>query len=200
MFSGIIEGLSTVLSVVCEGENVRFSLRSPFKEPLHIDESVAHDGVCLTVVSVRGDKYDVVAMSETLHRSVLGCWKVGSEVNVERAMRLNDRLDGHIVQGHVDTTGKCVEVIDHNGSKEYVFEYKGGSGLVVEKGSISVNGVSLTVCLCESDKFSVNLIPYTLDHTNLGRLEVGGVVDIEFDILGKYVLKYLKTQNKDEKD
>lgn len=200
MFSGIIEGLSTVTSVVRENDNVRFSLCSPFKESLHIDESVAHDGVCLTVVSVQRDEYDVVAMSETLQRSILGSWQVGSKVNVERAMCLTDRLDGHIVQGHVDTTGKCVEIVDHHGSLEYVFEYKGGSGLVVEKGSIAINGVSLTVCMVDENRFSVNLIPYTLDHTNLGQLRVGNYVDIEFDILGKYVLKFLKNSYKDEKD
>ena len=195
MFSGIVEDSAVVPGVRKEGGNVPLTLSCAFSGELKIDQSVAHNGVCLTVVAIDGDEYTVTAMAETLQRSNLGLLKVGDKVNVERSMVMNGRLDGHIVQGHVDATAKCVKVVEDDGSWRYYFKYdvpaaKAKQGyFTVEKGSVCVNGVSLTVVDSEADGFSVAIIPYTHDHTNFGQLAEGGVVNIEFDIIGKYICK-----------
>ena len=195
MFSGIVEEFATVVVIEKEKENVHFTLTCSFVDELKIDQSVAHNGVCLTVVKIFDGKYVVTAMKETLDRSNLGLLKVGDKVNVERSMRMNGRLDGHIVQGHVDQTAICVEKKDQQGSYTYTFKYlfdhemaKKGY-MTVDKGSVTVNGVSLTVCNSQDDSFEVNIIPYTYDNTNFHQIEVGTKVNLEFDIIGKYTSK-----------
>ncbi len=195
MFSGIVEDSAIVADVRRDGGNVHLTLSCSFTSELKIDQSVAHNGVCLTVVAIDGDKYTVTAMAETLQRSNLGMLAAGDRVNVERSMIMNGRLDGHIVQGHVDTTARCVKVLEDNGSWRYYFKYevpreKAKAGyFTVEKGSVCVNGVSLTVVDSEADGFSVAIIPYTHDHTNFGQMREGGVANVEFDIIGKYICK-----------
>ena len=195
MFSGIVEEFATVVGIEKEQENVHFTLSCSFVDELKIDQSVAHNGVCLTVVSIAEGKYVVTAMKETLDRSNLGLLKVGDKVNVERSMKMNGRLDGHIVQGHVDQTAECVAKIDQQGSYTFRFKYaidpvmmKKGY-LTVDKGSVTVNGVSLTVCNSQDDSFEVNIIPYTYDNTNFHQIEVGTKVNLEFDIIGKYIAR-----------
>lgn len=195
MFSGIVEGMATVVAIEHDQENVHFTLRCDFAHELHVDQSIAHDGVCLTVTHLQGDTYRTTAMRETLLRSNLGQWRVGDEINVERSMLMNGRLDGHIVQGHVDTTAECVAVEDAQGSYTYTFKYAVEPELArrgyftVDKGSVTVNGVSLTVCNPTEDSFQVNIIPYTYDNTNFHAIVVGTKVNIEFDILGKYIAR-----------
>ena len=195
MFSGIIENMATVVAVKRDKENIDLTLDCPFAGELGIDQSVAHNGVCLTVVALEGNTYTVTAMKETLDRSNLGLLQVGDKVNVERSMMLNGRLDGHIVQGHVDQTAKCIEKRDADGSTYYTFEYKLDREMArkgyftVDKGSVTVNGVSLTVCEPTDNTFTVAIIPYTHDHTNFCDIEVGTIVNIEFDILGKYIAR-----------
>ena len=195
MFSGIIEGLARVVAVKREEENVHFTLSCDFASELTIDQSIAHNGVCLTVVSLDGDTYTVTAMKETLDRSNLGLLKEGDEVNVERSMMINGRLDGHIVQGHVDQTATCIAVEEQGGSHQYTFRYKTDKEMVrhgyftVDKGSVTVNGVSLTVCRPTEDTFQVCIIPYTFEHTNFHAIKEGSVVNIEFDIIGKYIAR-----------
>lgn len=201
MFSGIVEATARVVRIEKDQDNIHFTLTCPFAEELHIDQSVAHNGVCLTVVSLEGQNYTVTAMRETLERTNLGLLQVGDEVNVERSMLMNGRLDGHIVQGHVDLTARCVRIDEAEGSWEYTFEHAFSQEMAqrgyfcVDKGSVTVNGVSLTVCEPTSDSFKVCIIPYTHEHTNFHTFEVGTVVNIEFDILGKYIarLQQLKT-------
>jgi riboflavin synthase len=195
MFSGIVEEFATVVAIEKEQENVHFTLTCSFVDELKIDQSVAHNGVCLTVVKIFDGKYVVTAMKETLDRSNLGLLKVGDKVNVERSMMMNGRLDGHIVQGHVDQTAECVAKIDQQGSYTFRFQYvfdremaKKGY-MTVDKGSVTVNGVSLTVCNSQNDSFEVNIIPYTYDHTNFHQIEVGTKVNLEFDIIGKYIAR-----------
>ncbi len=200
MFSGIVESTATVVAIEREQDNLHFTLRCPFTSELKIDQSIAHNGVCLTVVRIVDDTYTVTAMRETLERSNLGLLHVGDEVNVERSMQMGGRLDGHIVQGHVDQTARCIAVEDQEGSHEFTFEYDVDAEMVrrgyftVDKGSVTVNGVSLTVCrpTTEAGKgaFSVCIIPYTFDNTNFHNITVGTVVNIEFDILGKYIARY----------
>ena len=200
MFSGIVESTATVVAIEREQDNLHFTLRCPFTSELKIDQSIAHNGVCLTVVRIVDDTYTVTAMRETLERSNLGLLHVGDEVNVERSMQMGGRLDGHIVQGHVDQTARCIAVEDQEGSHEFTFEYEVDAEMVrrgyftVDKGSVTVNGVSLTVCrpTTEAGKgaFSVCIIPYTFDNTNFHNIKVGTVVNIEFDILGKYIARY----------
>ena len=197
MFSGIVEEFATVVAIEKEQENVHFTLTCSFVDELKIDQSVAHNGVCLTVVKIFDGKYVVTAMKETLLRSNLGDLKVGDKVNVERSMLMNGRLDGHIVQGHVDQTATCVAKIDQQGSYTFRFQYvfdremaKRGY-MTVDKGSVTVNGVSLTVCNAQDDSFEVNIIPYTYDNTNFHTIEVGTRVNLEFDIIGKYAAKIL---------
>ena len=199
MFSGIVETMAQVVKVEQEQGNKHFTLRNPFKDALSIDQSIAHNGVCLTVVKTEGDLYTVTAMQETLHRSNLGLLREGDWVNVERSMLLNERLDGHIVQGHVDQTARCINVQETDGSWYYRFEYETSQEmirrgyLVVDKGSVCINGVSLTVC--EPDVVdgkgyvSVCIIPYTHEETNFKYIKEGSIVNIEFDILGKYIAR-----------
>ncbi|MBE6268055.1 MAG: riboflavin synthase [Bacteroidales bacterium] len=198
MFSGIVEEFATVTGLVKEQENLHLTLTCSFVGELKIDQSVSHNGVCLTVVKLTEDTYTVTAMKETLERSNLGLLKVGDKVNVERSMMMNGRLDGHIVQGHVDETAECVEVLDADGSWYYTFRYKKDDEMAakgymtVDKGSVCVNGVSLTVCEPTDDTFTVAIIPYTYENTNFHTLAVGSVVNIEFDIIGKYIARMLK--------
>lgn len=190
MFTGIIEQVGIVKSITKDAENIHFVLFSPFTSELKIDQSVAHNGCCLTVVKIENDEYTVTAIRETLEKTNLGSWFVGSKINLERCMQMNDRLDGHIVQGHVDTTAKCVSITDQHGSWKFTFQYNTNQ-VTVEKGSITVNGTSLTVVDSEEQKFSVCIIPYTYEHTNFHTLKVGDEVNLEFDIIGKYVAKLL---------
>lgn len=198
MFSGIVEGTAKVVKLVQEKENLHLTLTNPFQENLSIDQSISHNGVCLTIVSIEETQYTVTAIKETLERSNLGQLSVGDLVNVERSMMMNGRLDGHIVQGHVDTTAKCVEKKAADGSFIYRFEYnfdpqKARQGYItVEKGSCTVNGVSLTVFNTSNNGFNVAIIPYTFQNTNFKNIEVGTLVNLEFDIIGKYIAK-LKT-------
>lgn len=202
MFSGIIENMATVVAVKRDNENIDLTLECPFAGELSIDQSVAHNGVCLTVVALEGNTYTVTAMKETLDRSNLGLLKEGDKVNVERSMMLNGRLDGHIVQGHVDQTATCINKRDADGSTYYTFEYRLDREMArkgyftVDKGSVTVNGVSLTVCEPTDNTFTVAIIPYTHDHTNFCNIEVGTIVNIEFDILGKYIAR-LQAVSKD---
>lgn len=196
MFSGIVEEAAPVVGLSHEGENLHITMRCRFTDELTIDQSVAHNGVCLTVVALPGDgTYTVTAIRETLDRSNLGDLKVGSLINLERSMRINGRLDGHIVQGHVDTTAICTDVIDEGGSRRYVFAYNvdpamAAQGYVtVEKGSVTVNGVSLTVCDSKESGFSVAIIPYTYENTNFKEIGPGSKVNLEFDIIGKYIAR-----------
>ncbi len=193
MFTGIIEALGEVKKVEKENSNVHLTLTCPFTNELKIDQSVAHNGVCLTVVSIEGNDYVVTAIAETLNRSNLGELSEGKIVNIERCMQMNARLDGHIVQGHVDATGTCTEIIEHDGSTEFVFNYD-HDDVTVPKGSVTINGVSLTVVQSGSNYFSVHIIPFTLKHTNFKTLSVGDKVNLEFDIIGKYV-KRLMSKN-----
>ena len=195
MFSGIVEEMATVVAIKNDKENVDFTLTCSFTGELKIDQSVAHNGVCLTVVAIDGNSYTVTAMKETLDRSNLGLLKVGDRVNVERSMLMNGRLDGHIVQGHVDGTAVCKEMRDADGSTYYTFEYKFDREMAergyftVDKGSVTVNGVSLTVCNPTENTFTVAIIPYTHDNTNFCDIKVDSRVNIEFDILGKYIAR-----------
>lgn len=195
MFSGIIEEFATIVAIEKDRENIDFSLKCSFTDELKIDQSVAHNGVCLTVVKIDGDIYTVTAMKETLERSNLGLLKVGDKVNVERSMLMNGRLDGHIVQGHVDETAVCTAMEDADGSTYFTFEYTENAEMArkgyftVDKGSVTVNGVSLTVCNPGANTFQVAIIPYTLEHTNFCDIKPGSVVNIEFDILGKYIAR-----------
>lgn len=190
MFTGIIEALARVEHIEKDGGNVHFTFSAPFTSELKIDQSIAHNGACLTVVSIDGENYTLTAIEETLIRTNLGKLKIGDLVNVERCAQIGARLDGHIVQGHVDTTGTCVAIHEKDGSTEYVFEYD-YDDVTVSKGSITINGVSLTVVQSESNRFSVHIIPYTVEHTNFHQFEVGTVVNLEFDIIGKYVRKLM---------
>tara|TARA_B100001540_G_C15513903_1_gene509342 strand:+ start:54 stop:641 length:588 start_codon:yes stop_codon:yes gene_type:complete len=194
MFTGIIEQLGVIKKIEKENENIHFFIESKFTSELKIDQSVAHDGCCLTVVQINQDIYKVTAINETLVKTCLSSWKKGYEVNLERCMILNGRLDGHIVQGHVDTTAQCVSIKDENGSWRFTFEYE-SAHMTVEKGSISINGVSLTVVDSNKKNFSVCIIPYTYEHTNFKSLEIGGLVNLEFDIIGKYVSKHLESHS-----
>ena len=195
MFSGIIEEMATVVAIEQEQDNMHFTLRCSFAQDLKIDQSVAHNGVCLTVVRISGDTYTVTAMKETLIRSNLQQLNIGDKVNIERSMLMNGRLDGHIVQGHVDETATCIAVRDANGSTYYTFEYAANRELAqrgyftVDKGSVTVNGVSLTVCEPTVNTFTVAIIPYTKEHTNFCDMHKGSLVNIEFDILGKYIAR-----------
>ena len=201
MFSGIVEEAAKVVAVKENGGNVDLTVACSFCDELKIDQSVAHNGVCLTVVSLPGDgTYTVTAIKETLDRSNLGDLKPGARVNLERSMLMNGRLDGHIVQGHVDTTARCVAIEDVEGSRYFKFDYDVDPALAskgyvtVEKGSVTVNGVSLTVCDSEARSFRVAIIPYTFEHTNFGDIRVGDRVNIEFDIIGKYLARLMENK------
>ena len=202
MFSGIVEEMATVVAIERTGGNVDFTLNCSFIDELKIDQSVSHNGVCLTVVKIVDNTYTVTAMRETLERSNLGQLEVGSRVNVERSMLMNGRLDGHIVQGHVDCTALCTDMTDADGSTYFTFKYETSREMVgrgyftVDKGSVTVNGVSLTVCNPTEDTFQVAIIPYTMEHTNFCDIRLGTAVNLEFDILGKYIAR-LSTLSKD---
>lgn len=198
MFSGIVEEAATVLHLEREQENLHITMRCSFTDELKIDQSISHNGVCLTVVRIEGETYTVTAIRETLQKSNLGLLQVGDKVNLERSTRLDSRLDGHMVQGHVDLTATCTEVKEAEGSWYYTFSYepKGDEHITVEKGSVSVNGVSLTVVNSKETSFQVAIIPFTYEVTNFHQLRAGTVVNIEFDIIGKYIARILKAQLK----
>lgn len=197
MFSGIVEEAAVVIGLEREGGNLHLKMKCSFTDELKIDQSVAHNGVCLTIVKLEGDEYIVTAIQETLDKSNLGLLKVGDKVNLERSMMMNGRLDGHIVQGHVDQTATCTRVDETDGSWRYRFEYllnpsKAVEGyMTVEKGSVTVNGVSLTVCNAGDNSFEVSIIPYTYEHTNFHQIQAGSVVNLEFDIIGKYLSRMM---------
>nr|WP_321406132.1 riboflavin synthase [uncultured Carboxylicivirga sp.] len=201
MFSGIVEEAATVVGLEQDQGNLHLTLECSFTDDLKIDQSVAHNGVCLTVVKKDGQNYTVTAIKETLEKSNLGLLQIGDKVNLERSMMMNGRLDGHIVQGHVDQTAKCIEVKEADGSWYFTFQYvidkeKASQGyMTVEKGSVTVNGVSLTVVNSKDDRFSVAIIPYTYEFTNFHQIKEGSTVNLEFDILGKYISRIMSLQN-----
>lgn len=198
MFTGIIEGMAEVCAIKKEGSNLRFTFKGPFTNELKVDQSVAHNGVCLTVVAINDNQYEVVAIDETLMRTNLGELQVGDKVNLERCMQMNGRLDGHIVQGHVDTTATVDKIVTEAGSWRLYFSYEANPAhITVEKGSVCINGVSLTVVDSGRNTFSVAIIPYTWEHTNFHTLKESGKVNIEFDIIGKYVAKFAQV-NKEQ--
>ena len=191
MFTGIIENVARVVSLKKEGDNLNIRCSCPLAREFKIDQSVSHNGVCLTVVGINNEEYMITAVRETLSLSNLLELKVGDEINIERCMQVGGRLDGHIVQGHVDTTARCVEIQEEGGSWKFRFKHKKSEHFTVEKGSICVNGVSLTVCNSGDDEFSVAIIPYTFENTNFKYLKIGDEVNIEFDIVGKYISKMM---------
>lgn len=197
MFSGIVEEAAQVIHLQKDQENLHITMTCSFTDELKIDQSLAHNGVCLTVVKKEGKNYTVTAIKETLLKSNLGLIKPGDKINLERSMKLNDRLDGHIVQGHVDQTAKCTSVKEASGSWYFTFEYDPSlNNITVEKGSITVNGVSLTVVNSKASSFEVAIIPYTYEHTNFHQIAVGTTVNLEFDIIGKYVSRLLQLHQK----
>ncbi|KRO64527.1 MAG: riboflavin synthase [Bacteroidetes bacterium] len=189
MFTGIIEEVAEVVALKKQASNIHFSLKSLMTHELKIDQSIAHNGVCLTVVAIDADVYTVTAINETLQKSNLGFLEVGSKVNLERSIQMGARLDGHMVQGHVDQTAICKQVKEDKGSHILTFEHKDSDNITVEKGSVCINGVSLTVVNSKDTSFSVAIIPYTFKHTNLHTIQVGTLVNVEYDILGKYISK-----------
>jgi len=193
MFTGIIEELGEVELIKFENQNKHFIIKANMTSQLKIDQSVSHNGICLTVIDINKNKntYTVTAINETLQKTNLNTLQIGDKVNLERSMKLGSRIDGHIVQGHVDQTAKCVNVSEENGSHFFTFEYEQKNNITVEKGSICVNGVSLTVVNSGSNKFSVAIIPYTFNHTNFHEIKKGSIVNLEFDIFGKYIAKML---------
>ena len=191
MFTGIVEDNGVVLNLVANKGNLNITLSSKLVSELKIDQSVSHNGICLTVVEIKNNTYTVTAIGETISKTNISSWKVGEEINLERAMKIGARLDGHMIQGHIDQVGECTKANETNGSWEYVFKYDASLNITVEKGSIAVNGVSLTVVESDENSFSVAIIPYTYSHTNFKNFTVGSVVNLEFDILGKYLMKML---------
>ena len=190
MFTGIIETLVIISDIKKDQENVHLTIQTNITNELKIDQSVAHNGVCLTVVEIFDNKHVVTAIQETINKTTLGLWKIGDKVNIERAMKLGDRLDGHIVQGHVDQTAVCISIQEKSGSWEFTFEYDSTlNNITIEKGSITVNGTSLTVVNSERNRFSVAIIPYTYEHTIFHTFEIGTKVNLEFDVVGKYIAR-----------
>lgn len=190
MFTGIIETLGVVKDIRKKEENLHITVSSTITNELKIDQSVSHNGVCLTVVAISGDDFTVTAIKESIDKTNIGDWKIGDTINLERAMKLGDRLDGHIVQGHVDQTGNCKSIEENSGSWYYTFEYDANlNNITIEKGSITVNGVSLTVVNSKKNEFSVAIIPYTHEHTNFKDFKVGTKINLEFDVIGKYVAR-----------
>ncbi|MBX9888093.1 MAG: riboflavin synthase [Flavobacteriaceae bacterium] len=190
MFTGIIETLGTIQEIKKEQNNLHITVESAITTELKVDQSVSHNGICLTVVAINNNAYTVTAIDETVQKTNIGNWIVGNQVNLERAMKLGDRLDGHIVQGHVDQVGACIQASETSGSWFYTFEYDASlNNLTIEKGSITVNGVSLTVVNSKKNQFSVAIIPYTYEHTNFKEFSIGTKVNLEFDVIGKYVAK-----------
>ena len=195
MFTGIIENLSEIKEITKEGDNLSISFSSSITKELKVDQSVSHNGICLTVVNIKDDIYTVTAIKETIMKSSIKEWKKGDLVNIERAMKLGDRLDGHMVQGHVDQTATCKKISEENGSWYFNFEYDKSDNLTIEKGSIAINGVSLTVVNSHENKFSVAIIPYTYNHTNFKNISIDDLVNIEFDMIGKYISKIIRNQS-----
>ena len=192
MFSGIIEGLGEVTAIQKEQSNLHITVKAPFTKELKVDQSIAHNGVCLTVIDIKNDNYTVTAIDETIQKTNIGLLNVGEQLNLERCLRVGDRLDGHIVQGHVDQRAVCIKMEETNGSWTFTFEYDASkNNVTVEKGSVCVNGVSLTVVNSLNNSFSVCIIPYTFEHTNFKAIKPGSIVNIEFDILGKYISRLL---------
>lgn len=190
MFTGIIESLGKITKIEYENTNIHLWVQCNFTHELKIDQSVAHNGICLTVVAISGDQYKVTAIEETRNKTSINHWKEGDVVNLERGLKLGDRLDGHLVQGHVDQVGTCVAISNHEGSWKYTFRHDPSTGnTTIEKGSITVNGVSLTVVDSKINEFSVAIIPYTYEHTTFQYLKVGDTINLEFDVFGKYVAK-----------
>jgi riboflavin synthase len=194
MFTGIVECLGKILAIEQEEGNIHFSIQSPISSELKIDQSVSHNGVCLTVVKIEGDIHVVTAIQETLNKTDLAFWKVGDALNLERCLKVDARFDGHIVQGHVDCIAKCIQKVQQNGSWVLRFEYQ-NPGITVEKGSVTVSGISLTVVDSADQKFSVAIIPYTHEHTIMQYIQEGSTVNIEFDVVGKYIQKLMQKQS-----
>ena len=195
MFTGIIESLSEIKEIKKEGDNLSISFNSSISSELRIDQSISHNGICLTIVDIIDNIYTVTAIKETIIKSSIKDWGVGDLINIERAMKLGDRLDGHMVQGHVDQTAVCTKISEENGSWYFDFKYEKSENLTIEKGSIAINGVSLTVVNSSINSFSVAIIPYTYNHTNFKNLKPGDLVNIEFDMVGKYISKIIKDQS-----
>ena len=196
MFTGIIESLGVIKEIQKENDNIHVIVSSSITHELKIDQSIAHNGVCLTVIAINNDEYTVTAIKETIEKTNLGDWIVGDLLNLERAMKLGDRLDGHIVQGHVDQTGVCKSIEEANGSWYFTFEYnKDSNNITIEKGSITVNGVSLTVVNSKTNEFSVAIIPYTFENTNFKTFQIGTKINLEFDVVGKYVSRLYALRN-----
>lgn len=192
MFTGIIENLAKIISINKSKSNLDITLSSSLTPEFKIDQSISHNGICLTIINIDGNNYTVTAIEETINKTTINSWKKGDSVNLERAMKLGDRLDGHMIQGHVDQIGTCVDFTMKDGSWEYVIQYEKSENITVEKGSIAVNGVSLTVIDSKTNSFKVAIIPYTYEHTNFKTLRKGDLINLEFDILGKYLYKMSK--------
>ena len=192
MFTGIIENLAKIISIKKSKSNLDITLSSSLTSEFKIDQSISHNGICLTVININGNNYTVTAIEETINKTSISSWKKGDYINLERAMKIGDRLDGHMIQGHVDQIGNCVDVAMKDGSWEYVIQYDKSENITVEKGSIAVNGVSLTVIDSKTNSFKVAIIPYTYEHTNFKTLRKGDLINLEFDILGKYLYKMSK--------
>ena len=195
MFTGIIESLAKLVSIEKNGDNITFTFKSKISNELKIDQSLAHNGICLTVVDIKNDNYSVVAIKETVLKTSIKNWEVGDSINIERAMKMGARLDGHMVQGHVDQIAVCDNITEENGSWYFKFSYKGSENITIEKGSIAINGVSLTVVDSKKESFSVAIIPYTYEHTNFKFLKIGDSVNIEFDMIGKYISKIISSSS-----
>jgi len=195
MFTGIIENLAKIVDIKNSKSNLEITLSSSLASELKIDQSVAHNGICLTVVSIENDFFKVTAIEETINKTTINKWQKGDLINLERAMKIGDRLDGHMIQGHVHQIGECIKSEIKDGSWEYTIEYKKSENITVEKGSIAINGVSLTVIDSMPNSFKVAIIPYTFEHTNFHSLKKGSLVNLEFDILGKYISKMAKNYN-----
>ena len=191
MFTGIIEDQGVVLGLEVNRGNLNITLSSKLTSEFKIDQSISHNGICLTIVEIKDNTYTVTAIKETIAKTNIGKWQIGEVVNLERAMIIGARLDGHMIQGHIDQVGECFKIDKTNGSWEYTFQYNPSDNLTVEKGSIAVNGISLTVVRSNDNSFSVAIIPYTYNHTNFQNLTIGSVVNLEFDVLGKYLAKML---------
>ena len=195
MFTGIIETIAVISKLEMEKGNLHITLKSNLTNEFKIDQSVSHNGICLTVVDINNKEYVVTAIEETISKSSIGSWKVGDQINLERAMKMGDRLDGHMIQGHVDQVGKCIDIVEKDGSWVFTIQYSESNNITVEKGSIAINGISLTVVGSNNNSFSVAIIPYTYSNTNFKTLKVGDTVNLEFDILGKYLEKMLYKHN-----
>ena len=195
MFTGIIETIAVVSNLEKEGGNLHITLKSTLTNEFKIDQSISHNGICLTVVDINNKEYVVTAIEETISKSSIGSWSVGDAINLERAMKIGDRLDGHMIQGHVDSVGECIDIEEKDGSWLYTITYPKSNNITVEKGSVAVNGISLTVVGSNKNSFSVAIIPYTYNNTNFKALRVGNIVNLEFDILGKYLEKMLAKRN-----